>query len=246
MLALDTILYGHIHMSKTGGSSLNGIMANKFERVCGHKGNSNDAYADNERAKQLTGRVTKSPRFRTAPERLVQTGFEDCDYVSHEVHWSFWKDTFAGRKFHNMEMELHVPCRSTIDHLMSQCNHGNKTLDCAAEDDYEFFQSVKRCKATMERFNRALLDNFTVKCFDFKKQFTVYTEYMSQRLQPRRIVSSPYVKRETNVPRNKAQECIWKDQSLMAKAEKYLFSQYDYFAFCNECMGSENEITRDV
>lgn len=33
-------LYGHVHMAKTGGTSINGILANKFERVCGHKGES--------------------------------------------------------------------------------------------------------------------------------------------------------------------------------------------------------------
>ena len=37
------ILYGHVHVAKTGGTSLNGILANTFERVCGHKGYSYDA-----------------------------------------------------------------------------------------------------------------------------------------------------------------------------------------------------------
>ena len=32
------IIYGHVHMAKTGGTNVNGILANKFERVCGHKG----------------------------------------------------------------------------------------------------------------------------------------------------------------------------------------------------------------
>lgn len=32
------LMYGHVHMAKTGGSSVNGILANKFERVCGNKG----------------------------------------------------------------------------------------------------------------------------------------------------------------------------------------------------------------
>ena len=34
----SSILYGHVHIAKTGGTSLNGIMANTFERVCGHNG----------------------------------------------------------------------------------------------------------------------------------------------------------------------------------------------------------------
>lgn len=29
------IIYGHVHMAKTGGSSINGRLALQFERVCG-------------------------------------------------------------------------------------------------------------------------------------------------------------------------------------------------------------------
>jgi hypothetical protein len=31
-------IYGHLHFPKTAGSSLNSIMASKYERVCGNKG----------------------------------------------------------------------------------------------------------------------------------------------------------------------------------------------------------------
>lgn len=42
-------LYGHIHMPKTAGSTLNGEMAARFERVCGNKGYSYDFYNNNNR-----------------------------------------------------------------------------------------------------------------------------------------------------------------------------------------------------
>jgi hypothetical protein len=32
----DHIIYGQVHMAKTGGTSVNGIFSNKFERVCGN------------------------------------------------------------------------------------------------------------------------------------------------------------------------------------------------------------------
>ena len=67
---------------------------------------------------------------------------------------------------------------------------------------------------------------------------------MSQRLQRRRIVSTPYQRRETNAPRNRADECIWNHPELMEKARSYLLKTHDYYAFCDECMGTENEITR--
>ena len=47
------VIYGHVHIAKAGGTTLNGILANKFERVCGHKGYSYDAYQRGE-----DGRVT--------------------------------------------------------------------------------------------------------------------------------------------------------------------------------------------
>ncbi len=30
-------IYGHVHMAKTGGTELNGLLAMGYERVCGHK-----------------------------------------------------------------------------------------------------------------------------------------------------------------------------------------------------------------
>ena len=45
---------------------------------------------------------------------------------------------------------------------------------------------------------------------------------MFQLLQPRRFQSTPYVKREMNLARNKSDECIWENEDLMAKAKKHL------------------------
>ena len=34
----EEIIYAQVHMAKTGGTSVNGIITNRFERFCGHKG----------------------------------------------------------------------------------------------------------------------------------------------------------------------------------------------------------------
>ena len=34
----ENLIYCHVHIAKTGGTALNGILANKYERVCGNKG----------------------------------------------------------------------------------------------------------------------------------------------------------------------------------------------------------------
>eukprot|EP00956_Cyclotella_meneghiniana_P013038 scaffold18620_cov35-Cyclotella_meneghiniana.AAC.1 len=125
------ILFGHVHMAKTGGTSLNGILANKFEHVCGHKGYSYDAYQDNERYKNRTDSAPSTlaegeswTRSRVNPVVMNAVGYEDCDYISNESNWQFWAKRFGGEGgFHGVPMELHVPCRDRIEHLMSMCNY---------------------------------------------------------------------------------------------------------------------------
>jgi len=46
---------GHLHMTKTGGTSLNGELALNYENVCGHKGWSYDNYLVNQRVKENDG-----------------------------------------------------------------------------------------------------------------------------------------------------------------------------------------------
>ncbi|KAL7553682.1 hypothetical protein ACHAWF_018044 [Thalassiosira exigua] len=126
---------------------------------------------------------------------------------------------------------------------MSKCNHKRKRLDCNSSSDEAFFQSIDECLAGS--FNPRgffhLLDHFNVKCFNFSNQFTNYVDYMSQILQPKRFESEQSLKRETNKPRKKDKECIWKSQKLQEKAEEYLL-KFDYYKFCSQCMGTENEI----
>ena len=233
------ILYGHVHMAKTGGTSLNGILANTFERVCGHKGYSYDAFQDNEREKRNKGRVKAQGRSRVFLNTMMEIGFEECDYISVETDWLFWNKTFGS--FHGLRMELHVPCRHRIDHLMSQCNNIKKKIACDANTDTELIESVKKCFLFLSRYDHGLKKNFDVKCFDFKRQFTNYTNYMSGILQKRRF-ESKYVQRHTNLPRNKTDECIWENAPVLEKVDKYLLENIPYYQFCDKCMGSENEI----
>lgn len=147
----------------------------QFDRVCGHKGYSYDAYQDNERFKKKTGRIKSGGRGKVQWKQMEEIGFENCDYVSLEFNWVFWNKTFETALMHGgVEVELHVPCRSRIDHLMSQCNFMGKTLKCDAASDEDFYRSVDDCRVAMGRFSNALLEQFRVKCYDFEKQFTVY------------------------------------------------------------------------
>ena len=242
-----TKLYGHVHMAKTGGSSINGIMANKFERVCGHKGYSYDAYKDNKiRAKiAATGGETKPGRGRIFEEEMEAIGFDDCDWVSNEVEWTFWSRVFGDSKFHSFDMELHVPCRDPVDHLMSQCNHIHRELNCDADTDEEYFKSVEDCFVRVrDRYNHKLKHHFNVKCYDFSEQFTGYLNLMSDVLEDRRYQTEDeeYAKRDSNTPRDKEHECIWKNPELVDKTKAYLLENVEYYSFCDKCLGSDNDL----
>eukprot|EP00978_Attheya_sp_CCMP212_P044817 scaffold323596_cov53-Attheya_sp.AAC.3 len=231
-------------MAKTGGTSINGIFANRFERICGDKGYSYDAFGNNERAKKDPPGMNKFNRDTVQYNTMNEIGYENCDYLSHEIDWQWWVNNFGNRTFHGIPMELHVPCRDPIDHIMSQCNHKGRMLKCDAASDEEFFSSIKMCfKGWDSRYNNELRKHFDVKCYDFRKQFTTYHNYMSERLQPRRLVSTPFVKKDTNRQRNKTSECIWERPDLLEKATHYLLNQ-TYYQFCNDCIGSEDDITK--
>jgi len=273
------VIYGHVHISKTAGSTINEDFANKFERVCGNKGASYNQYMfetiktnrmraaktnrmraeKTNRIKMLAesrkgGRRTRErregifPGINRTKEMVSVIGLEDCDYVSFEVEWDFWPRTFRHGKLHNIPVELHVPCRDPVDHILSQCNHkGYVTdtelkIDCDGTDE-DFYKSIRRCYNGLVRFHFNLTKNFDVKCVDFKKQFTTYFDYMADKLQPRRLVYPHVMKFHHLLPRNKTAECIWDRPDLMEKAKQYLLDNVSYYQFCDTCIGSDDDIT---
>lgn len=239
------IIYGHVHMAKTGGTVLNGLLANNYERVCGHKGYSYDAFQANERFRKSSSQEPTG-RDRVADSIMNEIGYENCDYISNEYHYRFWIKRFSN--FHNLTMELHVPCRDSIDHLMSQCNHNGIQFKCRQNmSDSELQNEIKKCLLFMNRFGNRLkrVKNVNLKCYNFPQQFTGYIDYMSTRLQPRRLISE-YVSRETNPPRVKDEECIWKDEKLQQRVRELLIKSKPYYRFCDECLGSDNDITKGL
>lgn len=289
-------IFGHLHFMKTGGSSLNGMLALNYERVCGHKGWSFDSYLFNERANNTTDWLlikdsitiaenynrrkqaklaerdrrkghrntdrARIPRNQTRNRNRLdenatshirniklfnrgrvpifigdERGYHDCDYISEERPWTFWKDLPS--KLFNTPIELHVPCREKVDHLMSFCNMKKKQFNCSSKD---LAMETKSCLLAMERFNKSLFDvpNLELKCYDYKLQFTKYMEMMTSKLQKKRF-QSKFVHRETNRPRDKSLECIWKEPQIKAKVEQILLEK-EYFHFCDACIKSTDNL----
>ncbi len=164
---------------------------------------------------------------------------------SLQLHYYYYIgiEKFGDNKFHQIPLEMHVPCRDPIDHLMSQCNYHHQHLACDAATEKEYFASVGKCFVRLnERYNHDLEKHFDVKCYDFKNQFGGYLDYLNEKLENRRYEAEAYVRRETNDPRDKESECIWKRPDLLEKTRTYLINNIDYYGFCNKCLGTENEI----
>ena len=227
------IVYGYVHMAKVAGTNLNGELSMHFERVCGNKGNSYDAFQHNLRVNSsgmtsVLGRTNfkdiyghKSGGFNSrgsfGQDNLLEIGIENCDFIANEGGWPFWTAVAATLGAHQRRLELHVPCRDPVDHLMSMCNfHGNE-FDCSLRDS-DLFKNIDRCLLFMSRFGDGLkrVRNIDLRCFDNALTFSEYLPFMSKRLQRKKIEAS-YVYRTSNEERKRAMECIWDDANSQVR-----------------------------
>ena len=248
------VIFGHIHMAKTAGTEINGVLAQKFEQVCGHKGYSYDAILFNQRAeKDMNGtsgslkQTLKTPdlisntykgynRGRVKPNVMDEIGYHDCDWISHEREGKIWHELVT---MIESPLELHTPCREPISHLMSQCNVKKLTFKCM---DSNLTEEVNRCMVFLNRFDDALglHENITLKCFN-PIPIEPYLNYIGHYLQPRRVLGK-YIHRETNQPRNKSNECIWNSPESVKQEVLDIMRKIPYYHFCNMCMGSKEDL----
>jgi len=169
------VIFGHVHIAKTAGTELNGLLASRYEHVCLNKGYSFDYYQHNKRVRSqgkawnasniqgdsVSKLVRQHNRGRVPVDEIIEQGFEDCDFISHETSPDFWKQLGTNET----SMELHVPCRDPIDHLLSACNYMGEQFDCQATN---FAAQLKRYNYyVVPRFDDSLLSlpDLPVKCF---------------------------------------------------------------------------------
>ena len=89
--------------------------------------------------------------------------------------------------------------------------------------------------------NMSTYQNIEVKCFDFKRTFTDYIGYMGKFLDSKAIISE-YVMRDTNKKRNKTNECVWTDPEIQTDIQQFMKENYDYYSFCDTCLGSQDDL----
>ncbi|KAL7571325.1 hypothetical protein ACA910_007644 [Epithemia clementina (nom. ined.)] len=265
----EPLTYLHIHMAKTAGSTVNGYLAAQYERVCGNKGYSYDFYRYNQRVHDQIHGNNKSGsginmqleqlghandtirrafgdiwnRGRVPQQFVDEIGYEDCDYISLEFPWQEWSKRFDASD----NIELHVPCRDPLVHLLSNCNHRHVNFNCQAPD---LIQESARCFKYLDRFdvklshilrndsttNSSTYGHSRFKCFD-AIPVEPYLDYMGQRLQRKRKPAQ-YTHRSTNVKRDEKRECLLQpeNKALAERVGKLLVEHYDYFAWCQDCL----------
>lgn len=256
------VIYGHVHVAKTAGSSLVDLLVSKYDGVCSNKMSSR-MVNDNQRfigphckKKMKDSRNLTRYSSPTYPPGVDECDLGDnkcvwndhgCDYVSSEGKATFWTDVNWNRP-----MELHVPCKDEINLLMSNCYYrrGDSGFDCSPEKTTEnaLTSQIRHCFAAnriTNRFNEKLVEdaesnNITLKCFDNNITFDTYQDYMDERLPHRGIMAEMKMCRPRL--RNKETECIWKDPSLIKRVIKILRKKYYYFDYCNRCLGSSDDI----
>ena len=266
------IIYGHVHMAKTGGSTINGWLAAKYERVCGNKGYSYNAYAANTRAFLAAKKYDPNKGSGGAwAYNENEIGFEDCDYISEETGAGAWNAITRklNTNYHkvqkekgienttNIIMELHIPCRDPIDHLLSMANHNAFSIkqvkyNCTGfeSNDTLLEEEVERGYFDMGRFNNQWLDmnasqvnkeNIRVQCFN-PIPVESYMAYMDPLLQNRRIPAD-YYPHATNHARNKTKECVLDlPEETKDKIRMIMNKNHPYMKFCSRCMGTEQEL----
>ncbi|KAL7465532.1 hypothetical protein ACHAXS_005848 [Conticribra weissflogii] len=251
-------IFGHVHMAKTAGTEINGLLASKYERVCGHKGYSYDFRNLNRRRKEyssehdgdtdilktgfhdLIAKVREDfNRGRVPLDIMKEVGFDDCDFISLENRFDVWGDI----QLDDWPLELHVPCREPLSHLMSFCNYMREDFSCDS-DDRDFLEGqIVPCVQYINRFDPSLakIPNFSLKCFDPLPPER-YVDYMGRFLQSKRIPTE-YFHVDTNQPRSTKDECLWTaGEDFQRKVREILIEKYDFFRFCDECMSTENEL----
>ena len=249
-------MYGHVHLAKTAGTELNGELAIHYERVCGHKAYSYDAYSVNNVAEKNIGTPGKAIRLaaqnsgrgvnpgRVSKSIIEEIGYHDCDWISHEQRFEIWENvSIAIQPF---QLELHVPCREPIEFLLSMANYKGTNFNCThakinlEQETRKHIIYTERYSGLLEQFQKNDTSRISMKCFN-PIPIDPYLEHMGKILQPRRMQRS-YIHRSMNKPRNKDMECLRHDDALAEKVRSLLVEKVNIFTFCNQCMGSQDDL----
>lgn len=259
------MLYGYLYIAQTAGTEINGRLAAQYDHVCGSRGYSLDYYQYNERLRNSTrnhdpmldsiSEATLDPTQNRGhiPYSIMQEiGFEDCDWVSLEEPWQAWSNILAtlidtGK---NWTMELHVPCRDPLDHLLALCLDNGHKLDCYADN---LAMELQACiMSATNRFSIELEFDSKIQlmCFD-SMDTDLYISHLSSRLESKRLPtdyiprgneSQRYVDLDSDSDSAPWLECFKDHPTIANEIRQSLLENYEYFRWCDECLGSKHDL----
>jgi len=177
---------------------------------------------------------------------LSNIEFDDCDYVAIELpskllkkESKLWKENLHGL---GGPVELHIPCRSPIDLLMSMCAYKKKEFLCDVPDR-ELNIQIHDCMSLLNKFSMDFSSDFTTKCFRSTARMDDYIEHMGKTLQKKRVQGVYFDRIPALWPHNKNTECIReKANENIKKKVRRMMTNYSYVKYCIECIGSENDL----
>ena len=219
----------HVHIAKTGGSTLNAEASFRYERVCGNKGNTADRTASS---------FHKSLKALKKEHHLP---VYDCDFISLEIPWKRWWETkqeiSAG--YLNCSLAALIPCRDPFEHMLSQCNHKEKKLHESSIETPE--QLYKKCRGWEDRFS---LEMFTTTPPLFSHDFCYHFENMSQTLQNLESILEPrirpltgprdYLVVQKTSQKHRKETPAWLE-ALHEKFNVWAVENVPYYKYCASC-----------
>jgi len=116
-----SVIFFHVHIMKTAGSSLNRYLARRYHAVCGHKGYSHDQpfHIGKPRMDEPGGFGPDRVRFIDMEER----GWHNCRLISHETDSGYTIRILKELKKEGFKVRTLVPCRDPVSHCISKLSH---------------------------------------------------------------------------------------------------------------------------
>jgi len=201
----DNIVFFHMHLVKTAGSTLNRYMARKYYGVCGHKGYSSDQplHIGDKPREGKDGEIW-GPDLVDFGD-MDDRGWHNCKLISHESWAELSVSIIKYMQELGFSMHALIPCRDPVSHTISKCSHLERDLASWSKhnNDSELCHLINtRCDLEEDRFNESIIAVANSSTFYWYKNFTEIDEEIVRDHMPLRpfVLPEHTGKYKTNEP----------------------------------------------
>lgn len=216
-------VFGHVHIAKTGGSSLNRVLAREFHGVCGHKGYSYDQPLNDVIRSANSTRYPEYGPDRVHPAVMRERGFHNCALISLEESWRAW--AFLPSLFKTSVKVMLLPCRNPIDHVLSMCNHKGLPTSILQRN----CSRITECFIELNRFDTRMARFFDLVFLFHYLNISVVEKFVGAHMTKRSFPLEITQAYSTNIPRQKHNENLYACQSTIGD----ILTRIKYFKICD-------------